>query len=446
MIAIVSVWFSVSCITRRRSSNRIWCRPSATKPRNVPAASGARSTAWSCEDMRRMMKVIRPELSVAETASGSRRSAKRARSSLRLRSRSQSATKEPKSISFSLASTGAASRKCTWMNSPSLSAIRAWLLWMIAVCGIGRPSGRLNSATTAYQSASPPMVAASAKAAMNPNTGCTGSSHFATTNRTSVEPSTSVASAFTRRNSAARSASPGVSKEKAPDGVITASPYPSLRAKRSNPESFQGGRLDCFAELVIGPRFARTRWLAMTAAAEKQKARRSGPQIQFLVSGRSGGLVVDLGKIVLSGLRTVGGELAEIVGGRLGARDERFAAGAEQAGLDLDSFAERLGGRELVDAREECLGVLVDRLLDVAADLAGFGDGLGHRVFDGGGHALGASEHLGSTVLGSVGGLLDELAGGLGNFQVLDVLERVLEAFESGVGFRGHWGLSILIG
>ena len=62
--------------------------------------------------MRRVMNVIRPEVSVAETASGNRRSAKRARSALRLRSRSQSAMKEPKSIWRSLASTGAASRKC----------------------------------------------------------------------------------------------------------------------------------------------------------------------------------------------------------------------------------------------------------------------------------------------------------------------------------------------
>ena len=92
---------------------------------------------------------------------------------------SQSATNEPKSIWRSFASTGAASRKCTSMNSPSLSAMRCWLPWMIAVCGIGRPSGRLNSATTAYQSARPPMVAASAKAAMKPKAGCTGSIHFA---------------------------------------------------------------------------------------------------------------------------------------------------------------------------------------------------------------------------------------------------------------------------
>ena len=33
---------------------------------------------------------------------------------------------------------------------------------MIAVCGIGNPNGLRNNATTAYQSASPPIVAASA--------------------------------------------------------------------------------------------------------------------------------------------------------------------------------------------------------------------------------------------------------------------------------------------
>ena len=56
--------------------------------------------------MRRLTNVISPEFSVAATASGNSRSAKRARSSLRLRSRSQSAMNEPKSIWRSLASTG----------------------------------------------------------------------------------------------------------------------------------------------------------------------------------------------------------------------------------------------------------------------------------------------------------------------------------------------------
>src|SRR5258707_13652136 len=93
---------------------------------------------------------------------------------------------------------------------------------MIAVCGIGSPNGLRNSATTAYQSASPPIVAASANAATKPKTECTGSNAFAVTNSASVPASTSVASALTRRNSAARAASPGASNENVPDVVMAA--------------------------------------------------------------------------------------------------------------------------------------------------------------------------------------------------------------------------------
>jgi hypothetical protein len=50
-------------------------------------------------------------------------------------------------------------------NPARLSAIRSLFSGMIAVCGIGRPSGRRNSAVTANQSARPPTIAASAKAA-----------------------------------------------------------------------------------------------------------------------------------------------------------------------------------------------------------------------------------------------------------------------------------------
>src|SRR5580700_11988226 len=126
---------------------------------------------------------------------------------------------------------------------------------MIAVCGIGNPSGRLNSATTAYQSASPPMVAASAKAATKPKAGCSGSSSFAVTNSKSVPASTSVASALTRRNSAARAASPRASMTKVAGTVMAAfeasklifyhsalHPQPSFRGVQStNPESRDSG-------------------------------------------------------------------------------------------------------------------------------------------------------------------------------------------------------------
>src|SRR6202163_1953099 len=93
---------------------------------------------------------------------------------------------------------------------------------MIAVCGIGNPNGRRNSATTAYQSARPPMVAASAKAATKPKAGCRCNSALAAMNTASVLASTSVASALTRRNSAARAASPGASNENVPETVMAA--------------------------------------------------------------------------------------------------------------------------------------------------------------------------------------------------------------------------------
>jgi hypothetical protein len=47
------------------------------------------------------------------------------------------------------------------------------------------------------------------------------------------------------------------------DVGYTAVSTPSLRAQRSNPGCFLGKILDCSAEPVIGPRFARTRWLAI---------------------------------------------------------------------------------------------------------------------------------------------------------------------------------------
>src|SRR5258708_12287749 len=88
-----------------------------------------------------------------------------------------------------------------------------------------------------------------------------------------------------------------------------------------------------------------------------------------LIRKRSGGLVVDLGEVVLGGLRTVGDELAEIFGGGLRPRDEHFAARTDHIGLDLNRLVERFGGRKLVDAGEEGLGVLIDPLPDVPAAL-----------------------------------------------------------------------------
>ena len=55
-------------------------------------------------------------------------------------------------------------RKFPWTNSPRLRPISFLRFGMIAVCGIGMPSGWRNSAVTANQSASAPTIAASAPA------------------------------------------------------------------------------------------------------------------------------------------------------------------------------------------------------------------------------------------------------------------------------------------
>ena len=93
------------------------------------------------------------------------------------------------------------------MKWPRLSAMRFWLAGMIAVCGIGRPSGRLNSATTAYQSAIPPIVAASAKAATKPSHGQRGCNDRAAANTATHRQSAAVARNFVRRNAASFAAS-----------------------------------------------------------------------------------------------------------------------------------------------------------------------------------------------------------------------------------------------
>jgi len=52
------------------------------------------------------------------------------------------------------------------------------------------------------------------------------------------------------------------------------------RQRRSNPDRLRGEILDCFAEPVIGPCFARTRWLAMTKIEAGVDRTRKPPRSQ----------------------------------------------------------------------------------------------------------------------------------------------------------------------
>src|ERR1700722_10891223 len=168
--------------------------------------------------------------------------------------------------------------------------------------------------------------------------------------------------------------------------------------------------------------------------------------IRKVSRSRSGGLGVDLGEVVLGGLRTVGDELAEIFGGGLRPRHEHFTARTNQIGLDLNRFVQRLGGCQLVDAGEERLGVLIDRLLDVAADLGGFANRTGNGGLDRSSRLLRTGVKVGGANLGGLGLLLHEVTGRFGHFHVLEILERVgdrresfLDAVQYGIGFGGHW-------
>ena len=148
------------------------------------------------------MKSRRPDSSIADTVCGTSRPTTADRPAARPASDSQSATSAAKSTSLSFARTGSGARKLTSMKRPRLSAIRFWLAGMIAVCGIGRPSGRLNSATTAYQSARPPMVAASAKAATKPSHGQRGCNERAVANSATHRQSAGVAKNLVRLSAA----------------------------------------------------------------------------------------------------------------------------------------------------------------------------------------------------------------------------------------------------
>src|SRR3984957_6366233 len=124
-------------------------------------------------------------------------------------------------------------------------------------------------------------------------------------------------------------------------------------------------------------------------ARPKKKARARRAFEPSTGPSKSGGLVVDLGEVVLGGLRTVGNELAKIFGGRLGPRDEHFTARTGEVRLDLDSLVQRLGRSELVEAGEERFRVLIHRLLNGAADLGSLSHGVGNSGLDRSGHLLG---------------------------------------------------------
>ena len=76
--------------------------------------------------------------------------------------------------------------------------MRSFWRGMMAVCGIGTPSGYLNSAVTANQSASAPIIAASANARRNPSQPMLPSNDRVIRNTIAMATSKPVASNFMR--------------------------------------------------------------------------------------------------------------------------------------------------------------------------------------------------------------------------------------------------------
>jgi hypothetical protein len=116
---------------------------------------------------------------------------------------SQSAMRPAASNWRSLSSTCAVLRKLSQMKPASLAPMRSLLLGMMAVCGIFRPSGWRNSATTANQSAMAPTMAASANAATYPRNaqaGCRACSTLAAAYSSAAPHSRPSATRFMRRS------------------------------------------------------------------------------------------------------------------------------------------------------------------------------------------------------------------------------------------------------
>src|ERR1700761_9862206 len=134
------------------------------------------------------------------------------------------------------------------------------------------------------------------------------------------------------------------------------------------------------AKRVSNHEATNTTWIGERDAAPAKNKARIMRAFEFKSADRltaSGRLGVDLREVCLGGLRTVGNELAEIFGGRLGPGDEHFTARTGEVRLNLHRLVKRLGGSQLVQAGEERFRVLLHRLLDVAADLGELADGVG---------------------------------------------------------------------
>ncbi len=154
---------SCSCllsITPRSSAIRnvttSWCRPPSTSPRSARATTIPAPVPPTRRGISRaIVRRARPSSTVDSRRGSISAKALAAGCTACGSPRNRASTAEMSSCpSTRLTSAGVTT--CPATNRPSARPSRAFCCGMIAVCGIGRPSGCRNSAVTANQSAIPP--------------------------------------------------------------------------------------------------------------------------------------------------------------------------------------------------------------------------------------------------------------------------------------------------
>lgn len=150
-----------------RSTIRRW-PPSATIFSSIAPAPGAISWASARRVMASPTTACTSESRSTVSAPRSAVDSSSVTRSAFFGSASQPPSRLPMPTERSRRRTTSAERKFSPTKSPRLCPSWSFLVGMIAVCGIGSPIGRLNSAVTANQSASAPTIPASAAAATNP--------------------------------------------------------------------------------------------------------------------------------------------------------------------------------------------------------------------------------------------------------------------------------------
>ena len=204
----------------RPSPSRIWCWLPSTAMSSTLATTGAAGSRRSCASANRSMANRMSSSASTALAPGNAIPSSAVSRSGRSPLASHSPIRRGIWAACTRGPTTSGVRKFCWTNSPRLSPIWSFLRGMIAVCGIGRPSGCRNRAVTANQSASPPTIAASLAACRNGQMPWPSPTSRHSTKTTAASTSPPVATSFIRISAARLARSPATSAASAGPPVL----------------------------------------------------------------------------------------------------------------------------------------------------------------------------------------------------------------------------------